>query len=46
MAEVGRELGQVSLDIDAVAIPMQECIDCRSVAKIMQSWPSAVASTA
>ena len=46
MAEVSREFGQAPLDIDAVAIPAEECIDGHSVTEIMQSWPSTVAGAA
>jgi hypothetical protein len=35
MPEVGRQLGQVLLDIDAVAIPFEECVDGQSMAKIV-----------
>jgi hypothetical protein len=46
MAEVSRELRQVSLDIDPIAIPAQERIDRHTMTKVMQSWPSAVAGAA
>jgi hypothetical protein len=46
MTEVSRELGQVSFDIDSVAIPAHERTDGHAMAKIMQSWPSAVAGAA
>jgi hypothetical protein len=40
MAKIGRQLGQVSLDIDATAIPFQECFDGESVTEIVQAGTS------
>jgi hypothetical protein len=46
MSEIGRELGQVSLHIDAVAIPPEKRNDGQSMAKIMQARPSRIVRAA
>ena len=35
--EVGRQTGQVALDVDAVAVPSQQRLDCKSMAQVMQT---------
>ena len=37
MPEVGRQTGQMALDIDAVAVPSQQRLDCKSMAQVMQT---------
>jgi hypothetical protein len=46
MSEVSRELWQVALDIDPVAIPAHKSIDGQTMAKIMQPGAPTVAGTA
>src|SRR5208337_4016706 len=46
MAEVGREFGQVSFDVDTVAIPVQERSDRQSMAKVVEAWSSRIAGIA
>ena len=43
MAEVGRELGEVTIDIDILLIPAHQRLDGKAVAKIVQAGPMPVA---
>ena len=42
MAEGGRELGQVTVDVDVLPIPAYQCLDGKAVATVVQAWPMAV----
>jgi hypothetical protein len=42
MTEVGRELGQVTLNIDVFLISAHQRLDGKAVAKIMQAWTMTV----
>ena len=45
MAEIGRELGQMSLDIDAVLVSSQQRVDGHAVTKIVQPWSMGIAGS-
>src|SRR5690348_678074 len=46
MPEIGRERGQVSLDIDTAAVPAEERGDRQAMAKIMQTGSARLAGAA
>jgi phage-related protein len=46
MSEVGRELREVTFDIDVLPVPAQQHLDGESVAKIMEPRPVAVGGAA
>src|SRR5260370_15772770 len=46
VSEISRERGQMSLDIDTAAMPMEECADSQAMTKIMQTRASRVARAA
>src|SRR5262245_14016574 len=42
MTQVGRQLGQVAFDIDALSIPAYQRLDGEAVTQIVHAWPMAV----
>ena len=42
MAEGGRELGQVTVDVDVLPLPAPQRLDGKAGAKVVQAWPMAV----
>ena len=46
VSEIGRELRQMTLDIDAAAMPIEECANGQSMTKIMQTRAPGVARAA
>jgi hypothetical protein len=42
VAEVGREPGQVNLDVDVCSVPAQERAHRESMTNIVKAWPSAI----
>ena len=43
MTEIGRELGQVTFDIDVLLIPAHQRLHGEAVAKIVETWTMTIA---